>query len=116
MATGVPAASVEREVRASVIGMTTGAGLMALLAVGLAFVFGRRVARPVIALASSVRGFGAGEPPAPLPVSGVDEVREVARAKRRRDRVLQSYDRDPVQRPHRSAQKERGSPSTCSAT
>jgi len=80
VATGVPAAVVEREVRASVITMAAGAGVMALLAVGLALTFGRRIAGPVIALASSVRRFGAGEPAAPIVKPGVDEVREVARA------------------------------------
>jgi signal transduction histidine kinase len=80
VATGVPAAGVERELRASVIAMTAGAGVMALLAVGLALTFGRRIAGPVIALASSVRRFGGGEPPAPMVNPGVDEVREVARA------------------------------------
>ncbi|MBM3219959.1 MAG: HAMP domain-containing histidine kinase [Candidatus Rokubacteria bacterium] len=60
--------------------MAAGAGVMALLAVGLALTFGRRIAGPVIALASSVRRFGAGEPAAPIVKPGVDEVREVARA------------------------------------
>jgi signal transduction histidine kinase/ActR/RegA family two-component response regulator len=80
VATGVPAATVEQELRASVAAMTAGAAVMALLAVGLALLFGRRIAGPVVALARSVRGFGAGEPPAVLPAPAVDEVREVARA------------------------------------
>src|SRR5262249_26295839 len=53
MATGVPVADVERELRGSTIALTTGAALMTLLAVALAVVFGRRIARPVSALAGA---------------------------------------------------------------
>ena len=80
VATGVPADVVDAELRATVIAMTTGVTLTTVLAVGLALVFGRRIAAPVVALAHSVRRFGAGEPPTPLPRAAVDEVREVARA------------------------------------
>ena len=45
------------------------------------------------------------------------EVGELARAERRRDRVFQRDDGDAIQRSHvRLHQKDRGSPSRCSAT
>ena len=80
VATGVPADIVDAELRASVLAMTAGATLVTVLAVGLAIFIGRRIAAPVVALAHSVRRFGAGDPPTPLPAAGVLEVREVARA------------------------------------
>jgi signal transduction histidine kinase/CheY-like chemotaxis protein len=80
VATGVPADIVNAELRAAVTAMTAGATLVTALAVGLAIFIGRRIAAPVVALADSVRRFGAGEPPTPLSNAGVREVREVARA------------------------------------
>jgi signal transduction histidine kinase len=60
--------------------MTLGATVMAALAVGLALLFGRRIARPVAALRRSVTSFGAGEPLTPVREPAVDEVADVARA------------------------------------
>jgi signal transduction histidine kinase/ActR/RegA family two-component response regulator len=80
VATGVPAEIVEGDIRASAIALTTGAVATALLAVALALWFGRRIARPVNALAESVRRFGTGEPVGPVTAPAVDEVREVALA------------------------------------
>ena len=80
VATGVPLDSVERELRASTLAMTSGAGLMGSLAVGLAFVFGRRIARSVSALGRSAEAFEAGEPPDAPETSAITEVKEVATA------------------------------------
>jgi len=80
LATGVPAAIVERDLRQSAIAMTVAGLLMLALAIALALVFGRRIARPVAELARSVARFGAGEPAAPPAAPGVAEVAEVARA------------------------------------
>ena len=44
------------------------------------------------------------------------EVGELARAERRRDRVLERDDRDAIERRIAIAQNDRGRPSTCSAT
>jgi signal transduction histidine kinase/CheY-like chemotaxis protein len=82
LATGVPAEDVERALWGSTITLTAGATLVTVLAVGLAVVFGRRIARPVADLSRSVASLAAGEPPPPLPEHAphVDEVTEVARA------------------------------------
>ena len=80
VATGVPVADVERELRGSTIAMTTGAALMALLAVALALVFGRRIARPVSALAGAAAALERGEPPPPSTTSAIAEVADVTHA------------------------------------
>jgi signal transduction histidine kinase/CheY-like chemotaxis protein len=84
LATGVPAEEVEAQLRGSAIAFTAGAALVAILAVGLALVFGRRVAQPVSALARAVTRFGEGDGDAALPATVrrpvVDELTDVARA------------------------------------
>src|SRR5262249_39735063 len=61
LATGVPVADVERELRGSTLAMIAGAGLTALLAVALAIVFGRRIARPVSALPGAAAALERGD-------------------------------------------------------
>ena len=81
VATGVPVADVERELRGSTIAMTTGAALMALLAVALAIVFGRRIAHPVSALAGAAAALERGDaPPLTSTPSRIAEVTDVTRA------------------------------------
>jgi signal transduction histidine kinase/ActR/RegA family two-component response regulator len=81
VATGVPVADVERELRGSTITMTTGAALMALLAVALAIVFGRRIARPVSALAGAAAALERGDQPPPISTTtAIAEVAEVTHA------------------------------------
>src|SRR5262249_41841673 len=78
LATGVPVADVERELRGSTLAMIAGAGLTALLAVALAIVFGRRIARPVSALAGAAAALERGEEPPPTSttttIAGVADV------------------------------------------
>ncbi len=79
LATGVPAASVEAALRSSTIAMGAGAAATALLAIALAFVFGRRIAQPVTALARTASELPSGA----ITVehhSGIAEVEEVSRA------------------------------------
>src|SRR5947207_1153970 len=82
LATGVPAAEVERALRGPALALTAGATLAAVLAVGAALVFARRITRPVTELARSVSRLGAGDegPVAMARTPAVDEVREVAQA------------------------------------
>ena len=80
VATGVPVVGVERELRGSTVAISGGAVATAALAVALALVFGRRVARPVTALARSASVLATGERPAPSPPTTIEEVAEVAHA------------------------------------
>ena len=82
LATGVPADEVERALRGPAIALTAGVTLVAVLAIGLALLFARRIAQPVTELARSVGSFGAGDEGSPTLVRApaVDEVREVAQA------------------------------------
>ena len=80
LATGVPADSVESALRESAIAMTLGAVAMASLAVALALLLGRRIARPVAALTESVTKLGAGEPVQHVEATGIEEVAAVAHA------------------------------------
>src|SRR5262249_57924548 len=62
-------------------GMMAGAGLTALLAVALALVFGRRIARPVSALAGAAAALEKGEEPPPTSTTTtIAEVADVTRA------------------------------------
>jgi signal transduction histidine kinase/ActR/RegA family two-component response regulator len=81
VATGVPVGDVERELRGSTIATLAGAGLMALLAVALAVVFGRRIARPVSALAGAAAALEKGEEPPPTSTTtAIAEVADVTHA------------------------------------
>ena len=80
LATGVPVAKVEATLRGSTLTMATGAAATALLAVALAFVFGRRIAQPISALARTARELPTRAPISVDEHSGVAEVEEVSRA------------------------------------
>ncbi|HEX9443775.1 MAG TPA: PAS domain S-box protein, partial [Candidatus Binatia bacterium] len=80
IATGVPVAGVEGALRGSTAAMAAGALAMALLAVGLAFLFGSRVAGPVSALARSAGALSGSAPAAAEKESTIAEVAEVSRA------------------------------------
>jgi signal transduction histidine kinase/CheY-like chemotaxis protein len=81
MATGVPVEDVEGQLRGSTLAMIAGAVLTAALAVVLALVFGRRISRPVSALAHAAVALERGERPPPVAtVTAIAEVAEVARA------------------------------------
>ena len=60
LATGVPAEIVETALRAPLITMLAGSLLCGALAVLLAFLFGRRIARPIFALVESAKALGTG--------------------------------------------------------
>jgi PAS domain S-box-containing protein len=80
LATGVPVASVESTLWASTLAMAGGVTLTALLAVALAFLFGRRIAAPISALARSAAALPRGEASPPNEKTGIEEVEEVSRA------------------------------------
>jgi PAS domain S-box-containing protein len=80
LASGVPVESVESALRTSMLAMAGGVAAALLLAVGLAFVFGRRIAQPVSALARSARTLPTQEPIIAGEHSRVAEVEEVSRA------------------------------------
>jgi PAS domain S-box-containing protein len=80
VATGVPAAGVEAALRESTIALAAAAGAMALLAVALAFIFGKRIAGPVSALARSAGALSNSEPAPVEKPTGIAEVEEVSRA------------------------------------
>jgi signal transduction histidine kinase/CheY-like chemotaxis protein len=80
VATGVPVEGVEAALRGSTLVITIGALAAAGLAVGLALLFGGRVARPVSALARSAAMLATGQEPAPSRPTKIAEVAEVAHA------------------------------------
>jgi signal transduction histidine kinase/ActR/RegA family two-component response regulator len=81
VATGVPVQGVENALRKSAAVLLGGAALSIGLAVGLALVFGRRIARPVASLAEQAISLGRGRPlQESAPPSGVAEVEAVAAA------------------------------------
>jgi len=80
LASGVPVAGVEAALRSSTIAMAAGAAATALLAVVLAFVFGRRIAQPISALARSATALSTHESINVVEHTGVAEVEEVSRA------------------------------------
>jgi PAS domain S-box-containing protein len=80
VATGVPEQGVEATLRESTILMGLGAVATAILAIVLALVFGRRIARPVSALAHSARALASGEQIDPGASSGLAEVAQVRAA------------------------------------
>ena len=80
VATGVPAEAIEDALRVPTIALAAGALTTIALAVVLAFMFGRRIARPVASLADSARALATGRAvPARMP-SSVAEVEQVERA------------------------------------
>jgi signal transduction histidine kinase len=80
VATGIPADAIEAVLRVPTIALGGGAlGTMGL-AVALAFVMGRRIARPVTALGASARALATGGAAAVHTPSEVDEVEQVEQA------------------------------------
>ncbi len=80
VASGVPVAGVEAALRGSTIVVVVGLAAAAAFALGLAFVFGRRIAEPVAALARSAEALAAGTRVESGPVSAVTEVADVTAA------------------------------------
>ena len=80
VATGVPQNAVERGLRDSMLAMAAGATAALLLAVGLALLFGRQIARSVSGLTRFAHALTDGKPAEPMAFSNVAEVNEVADA------------------------------------
>jgi signal transduction histidine kinase len=78
--TGIPAANVEDVLRESSMLLAIGALLTMTLAVILAFLFGRRIERPVTALGDSARALATGAVVPERSRANIAEVRQVERA------------------------------------
>lgn len=94
VATGVPAAGVEEALRESTIALAAAAGAMAFLAIVLAFIFGKRIAGPVSALARSAGALSNAEPVPVEKPTGIAEVAEVSRAFHEAAERLRTHDEE----------------------
>jgi signal transduction histidine kinase len=109
MATGVPIASVETPIRGSLISVAAGAMVAAILAVGLALLLGRRIARPVSGLSELAVALAREDVRVtPPPPSKVREVDEVAAALADASALLErrALERDEALRKERTARAE----------
>src|SRR6185437_12592292 len=88
VATAVPAELIEAALLDSSALLAAAAFLSIGLAVLLAFVFGRRIQQPVIALVRSARALAHGDPQPPHPPSSIDEVQQVQDAFEEADEKL----------------------------
>jgi signal transduction histidine kinase len=77
MATAVPAETVEAALWRSTLGMVGGALLCLGLAAGLAYLFGRRIARSISALAGSAAQIGSPQHPSELPHTPTSNIQEI---------------------------------------
>ena len=77
MATGVPAETVEAALWRSTLGMVGGALLCLGLAAGLAYLFGRRIARSISALAGSAAQIGSPQHRSELPRTPTSNIQEI---------------------------------------
>jgi signal transduction histidine kinase len=109
MATGVPIESVETPIRGSLISVAAGGVAAAFLAVGLALLFGRRIARPVSGLSELAAALAREDARVtPPPPSKVREVDEVAAALADASALLErrALERDEALRKERTARAE----------
>ena len=90
VATGVPKEKIEQTLRGSTVAMAAGALATVLLAVGLAVLFGRRIAQPVSGLARSANALPTGAPIETESTNVVVEVSEVTRAIRKAGEQLEA--------------------------
>jgi len=90
VATGVPKEKIEQTLRGSTVAMVAGALATVLLAVGLAVLFGRRIAQPVSGLARSANALPTGAPIETESTNVVVEVSEVTRAIRKAGEQLEA--------------------------
>ena len=74
----LPASLIESRKRNVLAGLVGGGTLLLLVGAALAFVFGRRIAKPIATLTAAAAALGRGEAP-PVAVSGVHELDQVAR-------------------------------------
>jgi signal transduction histidine kinase len=109
VATGVPIESVETPIRNSLISVAAGGVAASFLAVGLALLFGRRIARPVSGLAELATALAREDARVtPPPPSKVREVDEVAAALADASALLEhrALERDEALRKERTARAE----------
>jgi len=90
VATGVPKEKIEQTLRGSTVAMAAGALATVLLAVGLAVLFGRRIAQSVSGLARSAGALPTGAPIETASNNVVVEVSEVTRAIRKAGEQLEA--------------------------
>ncbi len=90
VATGVPKEKIEQTLRGSTVAMAAGALATVLLAVGLAVLFGRRIAQSVSGLARSASALPTGAPIETESTNVVVEVSEVTRAIRKAGEQLEA--------------------------
>jgi len=109
VATGVPAERVEAQLRASLATVAAGGLAAALLAVALALLLGRRIARPIAGLAELAGSFAREDTRVkPAPASKLREVDEVAGALAEASTRLErrAHERDEALRKERTARAE----------
>jgi signal transduction histidine kinase/ActR/RegA family two-component response regulator len=108
VATGVPIETVEKPIRGSLATVAAGGVAAAFLAVGLALLFGRRIARPVSGLAELATALAREDARVPPPPSRVHEVDEVAAALADASALLErrALERDEALRKERTARAE----------
>jgi signal transduction histidine kinase len=109
VATGVPMERVEMPIRRSLISVAAGGMAAAVLAVGLALLFGRRIAQPVSGLAEIAAALAREDAQVtPPPPSKVREVDEVAAALAEASALLgrRAVERDEALRKERTARAE----------
>jgi len=109
VATGVPAESVEAQIRAALLLVAGGGVAAALLAVVLALLLGRRIARPITGLAELAGSLAREDTRVkPPPASKLREVDEVAGALAEASTRLErrAHERDDALRKERTARAE----------
>jgi signal transduction histidine kinase len=89
VAMGIPAAAVEDAATGMLETMATGLLTAAALAVFVAFLVGRRIAAPIVALASAAERLGRGDPTATRASTRVEEVARLGRAFEEASQLLQ---------------------------
>ena len=89
MAMGIPAAAVEDASRGMLGTMAVGLLIAAGVAIFAAFLVGRRIAAPIVSLASAAERLGRGEPTTTLASTRVEEVARLGRAFDEASRLLE---------------------------
>jgi PAS domain S-box-containing protein len=87
----LPADAVEAPLVRSLWGLGAGAAASIAIALCLAALFGRRIARPIVALSASAERIGHGEPPQ-IPRTRIAEVNEAGEAVEQASRLLRQQD------------------------
>ena len=75
VAVAAPVKRVESGIRRSLLALSSGGILLLAIACGFAYVLGKRIAAPIVALAESLTGKPTASPPAPSSVTEVEDLR-----------------------------------------